>query len=904
LKINYISTALHIIFGLMLLAVVVFFVVGEIVMPPEDPTENGDCIVYEADWERVLPDGTREAVTLPGQCEAARNEVVRLETRLATDQKDTWFCMRASQQDMRVYVADKLVQEYTTKGSRLFGNNSASAFVFFRVKDEDAGQILAIELVSDSEYAGFLNKVYMGEKNDIVNELVRQCMLVICISLYMIILSSMVVVVGGILCLVYKQRVDIIYLGLGTLLLGMSMTTESNIRQFFLPNASIASHVGFLLTILIPYPFMVYVSRLQKRRYETVYKTIAIGVFLNFIAAVILQLCDVVDLIDGTAVSYAIIILMVLTFAITICNDIKKKRIDEYGEVVIGIVVMLVVTVWETCITFIPSIPYKGGEALGLGLLVLLFTAACKTAREMMAVEKEKQIAIAASQAKAQFLANMSHEIRTPINTIIGMNEMILRENEDVSVREYAYNVHNAGKMLLGMINDVLDFSKIESGKMEILEETYYLSNVLADVINGVRIKAEKKGLEFLTDIDISLPSVLKGDEIRIRQIMNNLLSNAIKYTEKGSVKLIVRGVYSMEEFVLHMLVEDTGAGVKPEDLEKLFDSFQRLDEKKNRHIEGTGLGLNITKQLAELMGGYIMVTSEYGKGSCFTVNIPQKIMDAAPLGKLEEAYQRDVIEKKESGTGLYAPTAEILVVDDNRMNLSVVSALLKRTGIKLTLVKSGTKCLELCRKHKYDLILMDHMMPDPDGIATLHMLREDKSGQNKDTKVVVLTANAIAGMAKMYLEEGFSGYLSKPIVADKLEKMIAEFLPKEKMEQTDSDKGDKGIFEIDTKLGMEYCGNDMGLYQEMVTEYIAQGEDYLSKLKEYYEVRDWKNYRTIIHALKNTSLLIGAVAFSKKAKRLELAAGNADEDILLNECDEFHGEYKEMLGKILKMKE
>ena len=746
-------------------------------MPGENPTQRGACDLYVANWERVLPDGSRETVEVPGQCDAKRNEVVRLETILSQNQEDTWFCMRASQQDMRVYVEDELRKEYTTEDTRVFGRNSASAYVFFAVSEKDAGKVLAIELVSDSEYSGFLNKVYVGEKADIVDELIRQCLLVIGVSLYMLILSSIIVIAGCILHFVYNKKMDIIYLGMGTLLLSCSMTVESNIRQFFLPNASIAAHAGFLLTILIPYPFMVYVSRLQKERYDKLYKPFAWTVVANFVVSSVLQAFNIVDLVDSSIVSYAIIVIMVVMIAITIGMDRKKGRIGEYGEVVFGLIAMIIAVIWETCITFIPSIPHTGGVALSISLIILLFMAASKTAREMMALEREKQVALEASRAKANFLANMSHEIRTPINTIIGMNEMILRENQ------YANNVSNASKMLLALVNDVLDFSKIESGKMDILETEYHLSKMLTDVINGIHVKADNKNLELKTHIDETLPSVLKGDEIRIRQILNNLLSNAVKYTKEGTIRLTVNGIHEDEEFILYMSVEDTGMGIKPDDMNKLFDSFQRLEENKNRYIEGTGLRLNITKQLVELMGGSIEVTSQYKKGSCFSIKIPQQIIDKTALGSLGTAYERDTLPNNSEVFRLYAPTANILVVDDNKMNLSVVGALLKRTGIKVTMASGGMQCLKFCKKKKFDLILMDHMMPDPDGIETLHLLRQDNESINRDTEVVVLTANAISGMADMYLAEGFANYLSKPVVGEQLEKMIAQYLPEDKIQ-------------------------------------------------------------------------------------------------------------------------
>ena len=571
---------------------------------------------------------------------------------------------------------------------------------------------------------------------------------------------------------------------------------------------------------------------------------------------------------------------------------------------------MIIVAVWEVYLTFVPELPQYGGVALSFGLIALLFVAGFKTVKDMLAIEKEKQRAIVAGEAKAQFLANMSHEIRTPINTIIGMNEMILRENQDQVVKEYASNVQNASKMLLGLINDILDFSKIEAGKLDILKTDYYLSKLLTDVVRGIQIKADSKKLKFHVNIEETLPSVLRGDEIRIRQILNNLLSNAVKYTHEGTVTFTVKANKMQEEFALCISVEDTGIGIKPEDLEKLFDGFQRLEEQKNRNIEGTGLGLNITKQLVELMGGTIEVKSEHGKGSCFTVTIPQQIMDETAIGKIESAYQGDISKTEEEKFKLYAPTAQVLVVDDNEMNLAVVEALLKRTGIKLTLAHGGRECLELCRVHKYDLILMDHMMPAPDGVETLHLLRNDKTSLNKDADVIVLTANALAGMAEKYMEEGFTDYLAKPIITEELEDIIYRHLPKDKLkeippmsfkesEKKDSSNNDEYIGYIDKNLGLKYCNESEEIYQEMVKIYCLQGQKNIPKLSEYYELRDWKNYKIIVHAIKSTSLVIGATTFSEKAKRMEqLASENAEESLLV-ECEKFLEEYKEFLDCI-----
>ncbi len=782
-----IANTIKIVFVVSFLLIVAFFVVGEAIMPNENPTKNAQKVLFEANWERVFSNGIRQSIDVPGQCVAETGEVVRIETVLPDNQIDTWLCMRASQQNMRIYVGDTLRQEYNTENTRLFGKNSVSAYVFFKLVREDAGKVLSIETVSeDPEYTGFLNEIYVGDKIDIIYNLVKSCSVVLLISLFMFILGSVTVVAGLTLKYVYKRRVDITYLGWGVLLLSMNMLVESTIRQFFLPNSSIAAHIGFLFTIILPYPFMVYVNKIQAKRYEIVYNICSIVLIVNLIVSIMLQLFNIVDLAESMVVSYGMIIIVALIILSTICIDVIRKKIREYGEVIWGLIAMGVVAIWEVMLTFMPETPYHGGVALSIGLLVLLLASGFKTARDLLTIEKEKQVAIIAGESKAKFIANMSHEIRTPINTIIGMNEMILRENKDEAVEEYAKSVQNASKLLLGLINDILDFSKIEAGKMDILETDYHLSKMLTDVIKGIKIKADSKKLDMKLDIDEALPSVLMGDEIRIRQIMNNLLSNAVKYTHSGSITLSVQGVRTGESFILCMSVKDTGMGIKDEDLNKLFESFQRLEEKKNRYIEGTGLGLNITKQLVELMGGVLEVESEYRKGSCFTVKIPQNIIDEKPIGKLEDAYNRDSSEKIDVKPKLYAPKAEILVVDDNRMNLAVVKALLKRTGIKLTMVNGGKECLDICREHQYDLILMDHMMPEPDGIETLQLLRKDDMSLNQHTDVIVLTANAIAGMAEMYIEKGFIDYLSKPIVSEKLEAMISKYLPIDKIENGD----------------------------------------------------------------------------------------------------------------------
>ena len=378
-----------------------------------------------------------------------------------------------------------------------------------------------------------------------------------------------------------------------------------------------------------------------------------------------------------------------------------------------------------------------------------------------------------ANEAKSSFLSNMSHEIRTPINAINGMTEMIIRETNQMEVLEYANDVKSSSNMLLALVNDVLDFSKIEAGKMELNIINYNLNNVIHDVDIMMRTRAEAKGLAFELKKDLSTPCNLSGDEFRIKQVLVNLVSNAVKYTDKGNVTIVVsHSKVKDDEIELVVSVKDTGRGIKEESLPVLFDSFKRLDEAKNVGIEGTGLGLSITKQLIDLMGGSINVTSEYTKGTKFIVRIPQHVVDSTTLGEMEN-NQKEVV--KQYDEQFILPGFKLLVVDDTPMNLKVFSALFKKTQMEIDTAASGAEAIEKCHNQKYDMIFMDHMMPEMDGIQCYDELIKDDANLNKDVPVVMLTANAVAGTREMYLEHGFVDYIAKPFKVDEVTRVIME---------------------------------------------------------------------------------------------------------------------------------
>lgn len=410
-------------------------------------------------------------------------------------------------------------------------------------------------------------------------------------------------------------------------------------------------------------------------------------------------------------------------------------------------------------------------------------------------LERQKKIADDANAAKSRFLANMSHEIRTPINAVIGMDEMILRESSEEEIRGYASGIMSAGKTLLALINDILDLSKVEEGKMEIIPVRYELSSMVNNLVNIISGRAEKKGLKFCVEVDPHIPKDLVGDEIRIRQCALNILTNAVKYTEKGSVTLkfsykdMEEGVSSDgRNIALTLSVTDTGIGMKPEDLEKLLKPYQRIDEKRNRQIEGTGLGMSITSQLLHLMGSRLEVESEYGRGTCMSFTIVQQAVSSEEIGKYDLKYRHSGKGVPEYSEMFHAPDARILVVDDTDINLLVMRNLLKKTQIQIDTASSGSEALTLNSSNTYDALFIDHMMPDMDGLETLKELRG--SGHNLNAPAIALTANAISGAREMYIEAGFDGYLSKPVESEKLEMLLMNILPQNKIKEQEKDNG------------------------------------------------------------------------------------------------------------------
>ena len=565
---------------------------------------------------------------------------------------------------------------------------------------------------------------------------------------------------------------------------------------------------------------------------------------------------------------------------------------------------------------------------------------------QTMATSLKKQIEIAdtANKAKSEFLANMSHEIRTPINAVLGMNEMILRESKDDNIRDYSENISVAGKTLLSLINSILDFSKIEDGKMEIIPVKYDLSSMLHNLVNSNLERAKNKGLEFKIDIDENLPSVLYGDDVRITQIIMNLLTNAVKYTEKGYIKLSVRDAgRDSEGILLAVSVSDTGIGIKAEDREKLFESFERLDKERNRNIEGTGLGMSIVTRLLNMMGSKLNVESTYGEGSVFSFLLKQGVIDERPVGNYGARLSKSSEQRVEKY--LYAKGAKVLVVDDNEMNLKVAKNLMKRNGIVPDLAGSGREAIEKIKEKKYDIVLLDHMMPKMDGIETLKILKDENILQ-KDTVVIALTANAVVGAKESYLEAGFTDYLSKPIDVTKLEEVLTKYLPKDIEEWksgeenaagsdnkpssasgsddileffpgdevmefnpgSDEEADDKDIEDLEEKIsglgidynsGLNFCAGDSKFYREMLKDFALSASEKKKNLTLFMENGEWKNYEILAHSMKSTSKTVGINDLYDEFFALENAAKDKDYQYINNSHEKVMEKYTGIANSI-----
>lgn len=862
----------------------------------------------------------------------------------------------SADKQLRVLVDGEEIYQFGMHDVRSFGHTPGSVMNFVDIPRELGEGKIRIEMVSPyADYATHINEIQVGQRDIVIlHHIASELPSIACNVI--ILFAAIILAAVSLIELASKGSMGgLEYLSPFCLVSFIYFLIETKALNIIYGNQTLYSVLIFFCLMLMPILLQLYFENITEGIYKKISAVVLIFSVVNALLQILLQLFNVRDFMEMVIFSH-ILIFATSVYAMVMCFNVLKmmgRKDKETILTIIAIVFMGVGAIIDLLRQHIVRVGDFGRYSrigfTGFGIIMVyihvmrisrLFAANAENAARILQLEKEKveeqnkmlvlareeaetakQEAQDASRAKSSFLANISHEIRTPINAVLGMDTMILRESHEESIREYARDIQSAGNNLLSLINDILDFSKIESGKMEIEPADYELASLLGDCYNMIQMRARDKGLFFRMENSTSIPRRLNGDEVRIRQIVINFLTNAIKYTEKGDVVLSANWEKTDDTSIkLIISVSDTGMGIKYEDQQRLFDSFQRFDLERNRKIEGTGLGLAISKQLVDLMNGKIYVESSYGRGSTFTVEIPQLVRDFEPIGDFQIQLQESAADGEEYQGNFKAPDAQILVVDDVPMNLKVICELLKSTQIRIDAVESGKECLRNISLKKYDIIFLDHMMPEMDGIETLKNMKWVAENKNSDTPVIMLTANAIIGAKDEYLNMGFHDYLAKPVKENELELMIRKYLPGELIIECSGDQNrsedaeiqtdasaDKQPSEkrslmerldfVDAKVGVRYCAGSEAVYGEAIKSYaVGRLRD---EIVEYYEKEDWKNYSIKVHALKSTSLNIGALELSELAKALESASKNGDIEFMKAQHENMIKEYDELLERL-----
>ena len=738
-----------------------------------------DEIIYDwsDDWE-VSSGVTINAVTsLPVLVDVDNGSTVILKKTLPKKiKKYNCIMIEGKRQDISIYVDGILRESYTDKETRRIGNSSPSAVVIAPLYSTDVSGDVKILISSKTAYSGDIGRVYLGNDMSIILTILKGNMLWLSLNVLLFITGIICLFVFFIYRNSFERAQTMLYLFWFGLLASILCFTQIAIRQVFIKDIALFESLGYLFLLLLPIPVILFFDELYKNKYRVVLGICYVVAVANFIIQLLLQTITVYryNLYDMQVFTKVIIILILLVSMVIYAKERMSGLQNRNVYLMIsmtGFALFVIVDILFTSLNVDMT-----GRLFIVGTLIYIGANLIDTTIDARREYEKKKNAENANVAKSQFLATMSHEIRTPINSVLGMNEMIIRDTQDPVIMEYAQNINSAGNVLLGLINDILDFSKIESGKLELVITNYETKTLFTDLYNLIEERARKKGLYLEVKMDLNMPSILEGDIGRIRQIITNFLTNAVKYTEKGSVVLSA----SMKDMdtnpTLHVDIIDSGQGIRDEDKDKLFSSFTRLNEEKNQSIEGTGLGLAITKQLVAMMNGSISVESTFGVGSTFSVDIPQVVVDSTQVGIFNPARGNKGKSGNKFKITFKYPEGKVLVVDDNKTNLIVAAGLLKPTKMNITTVTSGDEAIALLKENKYDLIFMDHMMPVKDGIETLHEI-QSTFGSDFKTPIIVLTANAISGMRDMYIQEGFNDYLTKPMSTKQLEEMLVTYI-------------------------------------------------------------------------------------------------------------------------------
>lgn len=887
-------------------------------------------------WTYEDQNGNKQKVEFEKKYDFDQNDAFVISSVIPRFPSDNSYICFLTMNDTEVYIDGKLRNDLVlSRDIHIIGGPTKNFYFLTPVSRNDEGKTVTIVRHKHEGYGGniWVHEVTLGSPSELYFHMFRQYGLPFVLDVMLLLVSILIILTGFILHFRLKQSVNMVYAGVAVFMTTAWMITDSYFYPFFFGHYHIDGLTSYFISMLLPIPYIAYFGALQKGRRATFYLYCHMVVIVNFLVLTVLHLTGIVKFYDSLIFIDILLVLLIIAGAVILALEFKSGQIRSYRYTAIGLLGFMLFSFAEIITILAPNLQNNGGMIL-LGLLFFLIFAVGQQFEDGKEADAERRRVMELSDAKTNFLTSMSHEIRTPINSILGMNEMILRENNDPKIESYARTVKNSGKMLLSLVNDVLDFSKIEAGRLEITNVDYDLSELISDISSIAGERSYHNNLEYEVKIEEGIPGILNSDEFRIKQILLNFISNAVKYTDKGKVTLSVGGYYENDDiYMLRFDVADTGRGIKDEDKENLFDAFSRIDLKNNRNIEGTGLGLAIVKSIVDSMRGEISLQSEYMKGSVFSVTLPQKVIDRTPVDTSLKPVR--TYEAKKHVCDYIAPEAQILAVDDNGPNLSIVREFLKETRVRLDTCTNGLDALEKCKEKKYDLILLDHMMPEPDGIMTLTIIRKNPLSLNANTNAVVLTANAVAGSRQMYLDAGFVDYLTKPIDANVLEDTVKKYIPPEKIikagdpaydePKVTSDDEDVVEFddgrmefkavsepieteyqsrlnevpELDFETGMHHCAGHEDILIKVVADIVQDAPSRAELMRGAARDKDYDAYRIGAHSIKGTMATIGANEFSEKAKKHEFAVKEENYSFVDENYEAFLDEFEALCKKL-----
>lgn len=914
--------------------------------------------VSKEDWENhakmqelMETAGTKgrfREVSLPYKGKSRADDIVVFKNTLPEDYAGLTLDFSTVNSRVLVLLDGKSIYQYGTGTDNISGNNDNFVDIPHSFHN---GEIWIMMSSPYPDTASILANVMVETRDTVVIGVVENSITDIACCLLIMIMAIIMFVLGVIRRYTRQPFRGEFFLGLANLAAGIYCFIGTDTLSIFY-DVQEAYEMQEYLVLLIPLFLTLYFERNLHTLYPYRFSVLLCVMMLNAVVQILLQILHVRNLEDMINISaIGVFVICIIAIVSLIQFDYRNKRYQTLLSVLAMVVLLsggianVIINVFFEYINgdkagqysmtvfsimmailhvFQLSKEYRAAAEKSAYLLQEKIKVAeqqnIQLAQAKRDADAARQEALAANEAKGKFLAHMSHEIRTPINAVLGMDEMILRESTEQNIKDYAMDIHMAGQTLLFLINDILDFSKIDSGKMEIVPVEYDISSLIHDLVNMTSQRAKDKNIKLEVEVDHEIPVRLYGDDVRIRQVLTNILTNAVKYTPEGTVWLRVKSRKADGTAVFLFEVEDTGIGIKEEDLPKLSAEFERIEVDRNRNIEGTGLGMNITIQLLSLMDSRLQVESTYGKGSKFYFELEQKIVDDTPIGDFESRVQQ-MAENYDYSTKFQAPDAKILVVDDNAVNRKVLQNLLKETKIQVTDAESGMECLELVQKNHYDLIFLDHMMPEMDGVETLHHIKELTDYPCQGTPIVVLTANAVSGAKEKYLSEGFDDFLSKPIVPEKLENMIQKMLPEGLLVEAVSDNAvpaspqqikmavsEDVLEKLPSVDGLDWNYAwlhllDIELLEYTVKEFYAQIDSAADSLEQAYgqitKPEYLNRYRIRVHAMKSLAATVGIVPLSGIAKVLEYAARDGNIDVITSMTTAFLEEWRSYRQKL-----